>query len=444
MRAAFAFILLALLGGSGCNGLLDVDNPANVKEDDLDDPTAAPAIVNGALSELASAYASFLMDNGAASDEFTFTGSRDAWFQIDMGNWSDPNNEFSDATFPLVARARWWSDEAIGRLEAFRADGKLINPTDLARAYLIAAVTYTMIADHYDDFVIGSDRQKCATPGVPACAPVGETRMAELYDRAIAYIDRGLELARASGSNAALELQLMAMRARAGFQKGIWTRINPRGTIAADPLVSSPSAAADAAAVLARTSDVDWRFALAYSATTQASSTGAWVNARLEFRMGDPYIEPSANGRDFGRTTITDLIDAATVSPIVDRIAREFDHAGLYPPAVIVSAREMHLILAESRLAEGDLSGFAEHVNALRGADGLSAWTGHAGQPTARAMLVHMRQTNLFLQGRRLHDHYRFRIPSVDWAARSEAILMPGTYFPITRIERDANPNVPR
>jgi hypothetical protein len=208
--------------------------------------------------------------------------------------------------------------------------------------------------------------------------------------------------------------------------------------------VSSPGAAADAAAALELTTDVDWRFALAYSVSTQASATGSWVNARLEFRMGDPYIEPAPNGRDFGATTITDLIDTGTVSPIVDRIAREFDDAGLYPPAVIVSARELHLLIAETRLAAGDLDGFARHINVLRSADGLTPWSGGPDQPAPVDMLIHMRQTQLFLQGRRLHDHYRFRIPAVDWGPRSEAVLMPGTFFPITRIERDSNPNVPR
>jgi hypothetical protein len=102
----------------------------------------------------------------------------------------------------------------------------------------------------------------------------------------------------------------------------------------------------------------------------------------------------------------------------------------------------MRLILAEHELANGNTTGFATHINVLRNADGVTEWTGAGGQPTAQEMLIHMRQTNLFLQGHRLQDHYRFKVPSVDWLGQSEAVRAPGTFFPITRIERDANPNV--
>lgn len=439
-RILAAAALLAGLGLGACDSLLDVDNPNNVKEEDLTSPTAAAAMVNGVLSRLATAYSSFLMDNGAASDEFRFVGSRDAYFQIDVGNWTDPNNEFSDATFPQVSQARWWADEVIKRLEQFRSDGTLPDETDLARVYLYGAVVYTLIPDHYDDFVIGSDRRKCATPGVPECAPVGEANMVNLYDTAIEYVDKGLAIARAAG-NTPIELQLMAMRAKANFHKALWAKVNP--SIAPDPLVASTAAAADAQAFLGRVGDLAWRFQFAYSATTQASTTGSWVNSRLEFRQGDPYITPTANNKDYVSTKMTDIIETTKVSPILDAIADEFDAAQLYPPSIVVSARDMHLILAETELAAGNTAGFATHINHLRTADALEPYSpGAAGHPDPIDMLVHARQTNLYLQGRRLLDHYRFGIPSVDWQSQSEAVRAPGTLFPITRIERDANPNV--
>ncbi len=50
------------------------------------------------------------------------------------------------------------------------------------------------------------------------------------------------------------------------------------------------------------------------------------------------------------------------------------------------------------------------------------------------------RQTNLFLQGRRLSDHYRFGVASDIWKAGEEALATPGTFLPITISERLANP----
>ena len=68
----------------------------------------------------------------------------------------------------------------------------------------------------------------------------------------------------------------------------------------------------------------------------------------------------------------------------------------------------MHLILAENSLANGDNAGFTTHINHIRAMDGL---TEYSGQIDAQEMLLHTRRVNLFLQGRRLSDHYRFASP---------------------------------
>ncbi len=433
----WALLLLpALVAGSACDSLLDVENPNNVKEVDLDDPNAAPALVNGALTTLAWAWSAMILDHGAASDEFFWVGSRDAYFQLDIGNLSDPNNEFTDGNYPTISQARWWSDEAIKRLEKFRTDGKLANEVDLARAYLYSGFIYTAIANHFDDFVIGSNRKE-------ASPPVGDANMNKLYDTAIGNIDKGLTIARAR-NQASLELQLLATRAWANWSKGMWSKVNPRGTIAANPLVQSAAAAADAQAFLGKSPGINWRWAFAFAvSTTGSSSTGAWVNSRLEFRQGTPYINPTANNKDYASTKMTDLIDTGKLSPELDKRAKEFDNGQLYNPEVAVNAREMHLILPEHELASGNTAGFETHINHIRSADGLTPWSAsNSAHPSAQNMLIHMRQTNLYLMARRLHDHYRFKVPSVDWTASSEAVRTPGTFFPITRIERDANPNI--
>lgn len=428
-----AFALAAALL-AGCDSLLEVDNPNNVKEEDLGDPRSSTAMVNGVEAHIASAWSWVLLDHGAASDELRWVGSRDAYLQMDLGNLTDPNNEFSDATYPVVSRARWWADDAIRRLEAFREEGTLPSEVDLGRGYLYAAFIYALIADHYDDFVISSDRREGG-------APVGPDQMVTLYDNALANVDKGLVIARAAG-NSGLEAQLLAMRARANFQKGVWGKLNPSGSAPGDPLINSDAALADAEAFLAAVNDDNWVWEFEYSSSAVANNMAAWVNSRAEFRQGDPYITPTANNKDYAGTKITDLIDTDVVSPYTQFLADDFETGELYPTQIAISAREMHLMIAEIALAKGNNALFAEHINHVRALDGLTPWTGEGGQPPALDMLVHMRQTNLYLQGRRLHDHYRFGIPSTDWSPTGEAITHAGTFFPITRIERDANPNI--
>ena len=108
-----------------------------------------------------------------------------------------------------------------------------------------------------------------------------------------------------------------------------------------------------------------------------------------------------------------------------------------YGPLTFLSARELHLIVAEAALAAGDNTGFQNAINAERAVDGLTAYTG-AG-PTALVMLQYERQRNLFLQGKRLLDEYRFGTNADLWQGGSEAIADPGTFLPITISERIAN-----
>jgi hypothetical protein len=79
---------------------------------------------------------------------------------------------------------------------------------------------------------------------------------------------------------------------------------------------------------------------------------------------------------------------------------------------------------------------FDTQINTLRALDGLPEY---AGQVDARALLEQSREVNLFLQGRRLADHYRFGDPSVQWGGNRDA---PGIFFPITLTEIRSNPNL--
>ena len=56
-----------------------------------------------------------------------------------------------------------------------------------------------------------------------------------------------------------------------------------------------------------------------------------------------------------------------------------------------------------------------------------------------------MRRVNLFMQGRRLSDMYRFGQRDERWQQTSFAYTRRGCFFPITQTERTSNPNtIPR
>ena len=432
---------------AGCSSLLDVKNPNNVNQDDLNNPAVAGALANGALSATARAWGNVLTPYSEATDELTWIGSRDAWSDLDQGYLSGITNEFVDAAFPQVAQARWLSDEAIKRLRGFDSAGTLRDRGDLARSYLYGAVAYVTIGDMFNDFPIGSDRQVAAPP-------LGPANMAQVYDTAIAYTTRGIAIAQAS-SDAELERELTAMRARARHAKGVWQKLNPFSPATlASPLVNEPAAVADATAALAGAT-ADWKYRFNYSSETVSTAIGFEVNQRLESRFGDLYIVPTSdNKRVLGcdstigcQIRINDPIDAVP-DPVLRTTITDFVADVQFGALTVVSAREMYLILAESRLAQNDSVGAATFINNIRALNRKSATDTtrltpydplNAAHPRALAMLQHERRVNLFLQGRRLADHYRFGVPADKWPANAEAVQQPGTVFPITNTEILAN-----
>ena len=418
---------------AGCSSLLDVENPNNVNQDNLDNPAAAPALANGALSATARAFGNVLTPYSEATDELTWIGSRDAWSDLDQGYLSGITNEFVDAAFPQVAQARWLADEAIKRLNGFDTAGTLTDRNLLARSYLYAAVAYTTIGDIFDDFPIGSDR-------TAAAAPLGPANMAQVYDTAIVYTTRGIAIAQATG-DAELELTLTAMRARARYAKGVWQKLNPfTAATLSSPLVNDPSAVADATAALALAAATsDWKYQFEYSSETISTGIGFEVNQRLESRFGDLYIVPTADNKRVASIRLQDAIDAVP-DPVLTKTINDFVAGVQYGSLTVVSSREMYLILAEARLAQNDSTGAATFINDIRALDALTPYDPlNPAHPRALAMYQHERRVNLFLQGRRLADHYRFGIPADKWPGTAEAVRQPGTVFPITNTEILAN-----
>lgn len=409
-------IPVLLLFINGCEDPLQVENPNKLVEEDLDNPAAASAIANGALATCAQGMAYVLAPYEDATDEVTWIGSRDAWRQLNFGIVTDINNEFVDNAFKFIAEGRWMADKAVSQLEKFSADGTLENPVDLARSYLYAAFIRVYIADFFDDFAF-SDRRD---PG-PA---IGEDQMFSLYDQAIELLTKGLNIAQTEG-DVEHQRRILAMRARAKHAKAIWNLLNPKGSIPTDPFVD---AGTDDAAAALELMDSEWKWDLQYD-PTQAWNDLAWqINGRKELAIVTPLA--------------TDPIDGIT-DPRMQNIANNFTNKTLYgdaySPVTVVSAREMHLIIAEGFIARGNLEEAKNEINAVRALDNLTLVTNQ----DVKEILIHERRANLFLQGKRLQDMYRFGIIDKEWQDTSDAVRTPGSFFPITISERLANPLIP-
>jgi len=186
---------------------------------------------------------------------------------------------------------------------------------------------------------------------------------------------------------------------------------------------------------LALSGGADWRYDFEFSAGSQSNSFASYALERREIAPSNVYVHHDASGRAVESVHFEDPIDGI-VDPALNRIIMEFVEGGQFAPQPMVSAREMHLIVAEAALAQGDSDTFREHINAVRAFEGLSPYD---GQIPELDMLKHTRKVNLYLMGRRLHDHYRFGTQSPFWLHNSSAVTRPGSLFPIGEEERQSN-----
>ncbi len=421
--------LMVALGG--CN-ILDVSNPNNVNEEALSDPAAAPSEVNGEVAQATKGIIQVLAFVETVSDNMTWIGSLDGMHQLDLGFVRDPYNEFVVDADIGMNPARWLANKTVQRMEAFDAAGQLTDRTLLARANLFDAIVYDYIANYWDDFVIASDRAQ-------AGAPVGHDKMVTLYDSALAALDRALPIAQAAANNE-LTGQILGMRARARFDRHVWTMLNPSGTAPSQPLVQDAQMAADATAALQALGSDAYRFQLRQDAGGLGIGNcdfASCTNSRQEIRFA-----PSVATYNYQTKKLTvalqDPIDGIP-DPVIASIVQEFVDGTTRSPVTILSSRQLLLLLAEDALARGATTEFQTYINRVRALDGLTAYS---GQIPAVDMLLYERRVNLYLQGQRLADMYRFGIQAPEWAANSDAATCPGSFFPIGNVERMANPNV--
>ena len=416
----------------------EVKNPNAVTEDAIATASsAASSLVTGLYGAVNAAGNQLVGTIGAASDELTWVGSREYWNLLDVGDVGDPLNEYTDGQFPYVAQARWLGNYVLPKLEDYDKTNSLRNRADLAQAYFLTATVYTMIGESYEDFVISSDR-------IVNGAPIGDANMRIVFDSAVTYLNKGLVVAQAL-NNTPLQARILGLRARTKFSRAVWTSLRaPRG-FPSQPLINDVGANADATAALVAMGANSFRYR--FDVVTQNNggyfSTGGEMNSRLEIRAGSRYINTTTAGtRPLDGIAGIKLLDPVT-GQADPATAANIDECCRLASTVnvgwtVTSAKEMQLILAEAALATNNTAEFTTRINAVRAVNALPAWT---GTPSANEILIHERAVSLFLQGRRLNDHYRFQIRADKWVATRG--LRP-CFFPISYNERQQNPLAPQ
>lgn len=398
-----------------CN-LLEVENPNSLTVDDVSLPSSAEGLKNGQLNALMSGTAWTYAATTTISDEIYWTGSYESYKTFSEGRVDFDANEILVSGYPEIAQARYMSDFAIEQLEEFDANSELADRSILAKSYIYSAFIRITIADSYDDFVFSN--------GTETSPAIGEDNMDDLYDQAITLLDDAVTLSQTLNDNT-LEAQALGLRARAKHAKGVWGKLNPKGSTPANPLVSGTGALDDAEDALALMSS-DYKAIIDYQGPNITNYLAGQVNSRGELTLADPFDDIVTGDPDPRAVDIiNDFYDTAT-------------YTENYSPFTWLSAREMRLIIAEE-LVDADPIRARDEINDLRDLDGLPP------MPLGgdfEVFIEHERRANLFLQGRRLNDMYRFGSQSPDWLSGEDAVQTPGVLLPIPTNEQLANPDL--
>ncbi len=390
-RWGIAAAMVLALGAAGCDSLLEVDLPAAVTSDAVDNPEVLPILVNAVMAQFECGYSSFLMDAAGQEDNFQMVtgvaGNYSQYTATPGGGGCDGDAYSQEWIDPfLIARGQGYS--TYNALVAAGSSQQLVATT----AFYTAAIL-DVFGEHFCEFAI--DGGAFMTPD-------------NTLDSAEAWVDRTLAAITAAGGDFAIttaagthtsSIQTAAygLRARIRWARGdlataaadaalvpdghISYVLREDGEVRRNMVATSQSGAGGIQAagfllgpVIVKTATdsygvtelgthpngTPWTSPLRFTGYIDlgiVTATGAALNA-----TGFPVLETDAGAEDDTRVTHTTGNTAGGILDIPQRYTAFGDDMPL------INWKEMRLIRAE---AAGAGSAGVDHVNAIRTADGL-------------------------------------------------------------------------
>jgi starch-binding outer membrane protein, SusD/RagB family len=414
---------ISLTMGAGCGDILSLEqsNPGQVDAASLFVPVNAQLLVNGAIADFECAYTRYVLGSGILSDEVGAAIANSANFDYDRRTFT-PAGPYAGGCgavqqpgfYTAISTARADADTVYARMSGW-TDAEVPN----REKYLAQLMAY----GGYSLLVLGEGMCTAAINVGP------ELTSAQIFEEAKLRFDKAVT--HATTANDATTLNM----ARLGRARALRN------------LKNLPAAAADAALIPA-----------AFVVNTSMDAT----NVR---RQNPMFVHITQGFFGTVETSFRNLTLGAAADPRVAVVnSGRVGTAASTPiwtpnkyPAITTAVpvaryAEAQLIIAEARIAAGDLAGAATAINAARnstGRTGLPLYDA-TGQTAAQVttQLIEERRRELFLEGHRLWDVRHFNLP-LSPAAGAAYPIGGGTYadlrcFPLPNVERNNNPNIPK
>lgn len=415
-------VALALLTGgmmllfSGCDTLLEVEDPQRFTSSDLNQ--SPEAVARGAVGKLELVLDEYVIATALASDEYAHTGTWDSYDDYDHGRFRYGDAAFSDVMNTLL-EARWFAGAAQERFDSI-----LDSPSDspeMAKVKVIEGLTDLYIGESW-----------CEAPAEAGGSAVSR---AEILQQAISRLESAGQAAQAAGMSD-------------------WVTATVAARARAHNLLGNHSEAASMANQVA----TDFEFIAEYSAATgnQENSivqlTTAGQNRAAGMRQKWwPMVDAA---EDMLREPWQDELDPRVPimrTPGVKGVDGRTDHYSqwkyqtLGADIPIIDGEEMRLIEAETAWRNDEFQTAIDIINDLRTRAGLSEISNPGTSDGVLQRLLYARFAENLLEGRRLAGLHRFGVVQEMLAAGDfgdETRNPRPTLFPISQGEVVANSNI--
>ena len=419
-----AALLLPLIVGVACRDLtsLQQSNPGSLSAASTYVPANAQLLVNGSIGDFECAFSRYVAGVGLFTDELSDAIASTANFDFDRrsftssgpyGNQTCTSGNQQPAIYTTLATARGSNDTVLAKLHEW-TDAQM--PPGVNRTKLIGqAAAYA----GYSLTLLGEAMCSAAINVGPELTP------AQIFAEAKTRFDTAVTAAAAANDATTLNFATLG-RARTLLDLG------------------------QSAAALTDASKIPAGFVVNMSTDAVNVRRENWIFASIN-NSNWSTVDPSfrgltINGAPDPRVAVTNTGKAGTTQGTTIWTADKYPALSTVMP--IARYAEAQLIIADAKLAANDIPGAVAAINAARATHtGLPAYDA-TGQTAAQVLtqLVEERRRELFLEGHRLGDLRRYKLPVLP-AAGTAYTLASGVYdqqscFPLPDVERINNPNI--
>ena len=390
LKAVFFMVLVLVY--LGCKQTLQVENPNQIIDENLNQSTAIGPMITGVAADFAYEYQWTIICSGLLSNELIHIGSFPTFKEMADGNVQD-NNITMENWYGYVQRARWVAENAAKRIEQIVGVDSAKKMIEYAMAHIYAGYALIHLADMWDGSPID---------GGPLLS------RDSIYNRAIGHFTEvinivdNLPAARTfkNGHQTLNKDQVKAIaylgRARAKLFKG--------------DLAGAYNDVANPALF------TGLRFDAVYSENTDRENNLVYIYA---YDRPEVAVGPRHQITDDPRVPVEELTAGYW---------RQMKYPSRASDIAITKWQEAALIRAEYYLSQNNTTAALDEINSIRRDAGLSDLT-----TVDVETLREERKREFFLEGMYLQDLRRFNDPFLQGRM---------AFFPLGRREKDTNPNL--